>query len=29
MKRTYEYFASLSKEELEAEEHKDFPDYIY
>ena len=29
MKRTYEYFASLSKEELEAEEHKDFSDYIY
>ncbi|HUI31979.1 MAG TPA: NAD-dependent epimerase/dehydratase family protein, partial [Dysgonamonadaceae bacterium] len=29
MKKTYEYFSSLSKEELEAEEHKDFSDYIY
>ena len=29
MKKTYEYFTSLSKEELEAEEHKDFSDYIY
>lgn len=29
MKRTYEYFASLTKEDLKAEEHKDFSDYIY
>ena len=29
MKKTYDYFTSLSKEELEAEEHKDFSDYIY
>ena len=29
MKKTYEYFASLSKEELQAEEHKDFSDYIH
>lgn len=29
MKITYEYFAGLSNEELQAEEHKDFSDYIH
>ncbi len=29
MKNTYTYFASLSQEELQAEEHKDFSDYIH
>jgi dTDP-glucose 4,6-dehydratase len=29
MKLTYEYFKSLSAEELAKEEHKDFSKYIY
>ena len=29
MKITYEYFKSLSPEELAKEEHKDFSKYIY
>jgi len=28
MKITYDYFRSLSKEELSKEEHKDFSSYI-